>query len=66
MVAQWSLILLIVWFGVFLVTRWFWLWYFRINEIVRLLRIISGENPEEDPNEDRHRIWKDRVSQGRP
>jgi hypothetical protein len=44
-IGQWLLILLVVWFGVFLMTRWFWLWYFRINEIVRLLQIIAGENP---------------------
>jgi hypothetical protein len=27
--------------GLFLLLRMFWLWYFRINEIVRLLRSID-------------------------
>ncbi|HVA39543.1 MAG TPA: hypothetical protein VNF49_02680, partial [Candidatus Binataceae bacterium] len=33
---------LVLSFVIFLVTRWFWCWYFKINELVNLLKSIDA------------------------
>jgi hypothetical protein len=42
--SQLSLIavLLVLSLVIFLATRWFWCWYFKINEMVKLLKSIDA------------------------